>query len=144
MPFTQAIADELCERLEAGEAIKKICADAHMPDWRTLRRWKRKYPEFAAQYALAREASAEAYEEAALEEAFKATDRENSAAQTLKVQTLKWAAGVRHPRVYGPRVSTELTGTVTLSTLVEQAHRLAAPAAPTIDGDADPETGEQP
>ncbi len=48
VPFTQAIVDELCERLEAGEAIKKICADAHMPDWRTLRRWKRKYPEFAA------------------------------------------------------------------------------------------------
>ncbi len=79
-----------------------------------------------------------------LEEAEKAIDRDTSAAATVRIQALKWAAGVRHPRVYGPRVNTELTGTVTLSTMVEQAHRLAAPAAPTIDGDADPETGEQP
>lgn len=38
LSYTPEVADELCERLEAGEPIKQIRRDAGLPDWRTVRR----------------------------------------------------------------------------------------------------------
>jgi len=67
--FRQKTADELLQRVAAGELILNICADEHMPAWSTLCGWKRRNPEFAAAYARAREMSAEWLEEQALEAA---------------------------------------------------------------------------
>jgi hypothetical protein len=68
--FTQAIADEICERLSKGEPLAAICRDEHMPsDW-TVRQWadaERPFKDhdgleisFAIAYARARDAGFDA------------------------------------------------------------------------------------
>lgn len=56
--FTQALADEIAERLANGETMKSICADEHMPSPSTVFRWELAMPEFGALVTRAREAGA--------------------------------------------------------------------------------------
>ena len=37
--YTREIADEICERLAAGESLFSICRDAHMPAENRVREW---------------------------------------------------------------------------------------------------------
>jgi Bacteriophage Sf6, terminase small subunit-like len=110
MPFDPVRAAEFLERLERGEAIESICADKHMMSWPTVCRWKREFSGFAADYARTREASAESFEHLALAAARNATP-EDFQANRLLVDTLKWAAAKRHPKVYGDKVEVGVTFT---------------------------------
>jgi len=54
--FTQAIADEICERLANGESLLRICDDDHMPAESTVRLWVVDDREgFSAQYTRSRD-----------------------------------------------------------------------------------------
>lgn len=53
--YTQAIADEICERLAEGEPLRQICRDERMPAWRTVYDWKAANEDFSARIAHARE-----------------------------------------------------------------------------------------
>jgi hypothetical protein len=53
--FTQALADEICSRLEIGEPLAQICRSDHMPDRATVWRWQQVNEEFAQRIACARE-----------------------------------------------------------------------------------------
>lgn len=55
--YTRAIADEICQRLAAGEGLRALCREEAMPPRRTVQDWvKRDVDGFAARYARAREA----------------------------------------------------------------------------------------
>src|SRR5690606_8241724 len=60
--FNEAVANEICERIADGESLRKICEDEGFPERRTIFRWlaNPEHVEFRRQYALAREASADA------------------------------------------------------------------------------------
>ena len=53
--FTQAIADEVVERISAGETLRSVCRDEHMPSWRTMYDWMADNQEFSSRIARARE-----------------------------------------------------------------------------------------
>jgi hypothetical protein len=53
--FTVAVADEIIERLSNGVPLAVMCREDHMPHRSTVSGWCTDHPEFAAQYALARE-----------------------------------------------------------------------------------------
>jgi hypothetical protein len=53
--FTQAIADEICERLSKGEPLAAICRDDAKPHPTTFRRWCEADETLAIAYACARE-----------------------------------------------------------------------------------------
>ena len=53
--YSSAIALEICARLAKGEPLAQICRDGHMPASRTVSDWKAAHPEFAADFAHARE-----------------------------------------------------------------------------------------
>lgn len=53
--FTQAIADEICERLSKGEPLAEICRSDNMPAVRTVSDWKQANPDFSANFARVRE-----------------------------------------------------------------------------------------
>lgn len=59
IPFTQDIADFICERLVNGESLRTICCDADMPSAATVCDWLSKHADFSEQYARAREAQAD-------------------------------------------------------------------------------------
>lgn len=52
--YDEAIADEVCERLAAGETLTQIIQDDWMPSRRTISNWLMREPEFLAQYTRAR------------------------------------------------------------------------------------------
>lgn len=48
----------ICQRVMDGETVRQITADPRMPSYPTLYRWLQVHPDFAADYAAAREAVA--------------------------------------------------------------------------------------
>ena len=53
--YSEALADEICERLACGESLRRICGDSHMPDKATVIRWLAKNAAFHEAYSSARE-----------------------------------------------------------------------------------------
>jgi hypothetical protein len=53
--FTQALADEICERIAEGETLRQICRDPRMPHWTTVYDWKANDKAFSLRFAHARE-----------------------------------------------------------------------------------------
>ena len=113
--FTPAAAEEICERIAAGESVRAITADDHMPAERTVYRWLAARAEFCQQYARAREAQADCFAEELLELSETAdtyTDKEGNARvdqgdvqlRKLRSDNLKWIAAKLAPRKYGDRL----------------------------------------
>jgi len=65
--YTPELAAEICERLSAGEPLRQICRDAHMPHWTQMYEWKARDPELSLRVAQAREAGYDAMAEELLE-----------------------------------------------------------------------------
>jgi hypothetical protein len=111
--YTQELADEVCERVARGETLRAIEELPHMPAKTTIWRWRHENEAFRTQYAHAREASAYAFENRALDYC----DRLEQASSITEVQglkeaaqILKWAAGVRAPKSHGDLTKLEHTG----------------------------------
>lgn len=64
--FSEAIAEEIAERISNGEPLRQICRDEHMPAWRTVYAWMEARPDFSARIAHARELGEEAIAQEAL------------------------------------------------------------------------------
>lgn len=135
---------EICELIEDGLTIDQIEAVDGMPAWETIRRWLRSFPEFQAQYARAREGSAVSIENEALRVARSATDISTAAAARIVVDTLKWMAAKRNPKVYGDKTDVNINGTVTVDVerrrelrqrLIGELSDLAKPAPLVIEHD---------
>ncbi len=114
--YTDEIAAAICERLSAGESLRSILRDEAMPAWGSVWRWLRDKPEFAAQYARAREDQARCIFEEVLEiadtpmpgtiETTKEWGVEVKTAdmiehRRLQVDARKWALARMMPKVYG-------------------------------------------
>lgn len=48
------LCDEIVMRLSAGEPLRAICRDEHMPNWVTVYRWEEEHPELKQRIAHAR------------------------------------------------------------------------------------------
>jgi hypothetical protein len=53
IPYSDASAQEICERIAVGELLIDICLDEHMPTMRRCNQWLREHPEFSALYQSA-------------------------------------------------------------------------------------------
>jgi hypothetical protein len=53
LQYTDAIAQEICERIAIGELLINVCRDEHTPTLRRCNQWLREYPEFATLYQSA-------------------------------------------------------------------------------------------
>lgn len=106
--YSEAVADEICERLSNGESLLSICKDGHMPDQGSVYRWIAKYEEFATKYVRAREAQAEFL----VDELVAIADNleEDVQRSKLRLETRRWIAEKLRPKKYGPKV--ELAGEI--------------------------------
>lgn len=120
--FTQETADIICEKLADGESLRSICAADEMPSRTTVFKWLGQYPEFADQYARARDAQADAIFDDIIGIADDGTNdwmekkgadgqtigwQENGEAlrrSVLRVDARKWMAGKLRPKKYGEKV----------------------------------------
>jgi len=55
--WSAAVARRICARVESGESLRAICADADMPHRTTVLLWRKALPEFAARLERARRAA---------------------------------------------------------------------------------------
>lgn len=128
--FTQETADTICDRLCAGESLRKICCDEAMPDQATVYRWLRTNDAFREQYTRAREIQADTLFDETLdisddgsndwmEDKEKADGfRYNGDAvqrSRLRIDTRKWMAGKLAPKKYGEKVDLNVTGGLTVT-----------------------------
>lgn len=59
--FSEAIANEILERISNGEPLTKICTDSHMPSCSTVFYWEHSIAGFSEKVTRARECSADHY-----------------------------------------------------------------------------------
>jgi hypothetical protein len=102
--YTQAIADEICERLAHGETLRKMVLDEHMPPAGTIYRWLDSNESFRDQYAQARVRQADYYAEMIIDESFGAHD---ASIGRLRMDALKWASSKIAPKKYGDKIELE-------------------------------------
>jgi hypothetical protein len=102
--YTQAIADEICERLAHGETLRKMVLDEHMPPAGTIYRWLDSNENFRDQYAQARVRQADYYAEMIIDESFGAHD---ASIGRLRMDALKWASSKIAPKKYGDKIELE-------------------------------------
>ncbi|MGH8032707.1 MAG: hypothetical protein ACREO8_10175 [Luteimonas sp.] len=101
--YGEGLADSILQKLINGESMRRICEAEHMPDRGTVIRWMDGNPDFAAKYARAREAQADAMDDLILETA-EGTTPENAVASRVKIDAYKWRAAKLKPQVYGDKV----------------------------------------
>ena len=120
--YTLAIAEEICTRLVNGEYLIHICADSHIPSMSTVGAWAIDHPDFSAMYARAREIRAELDidEIKALSDNTGLTKEEIDKAR-LQIDTRKWAAAKRRPRVYGDKLDLNHSGGITVQITEREA-----------------------
>ena len=107
--YSDEIASQVWVLLAAGHSLRKICTDPRNPCRTTIYQWIQDNADFAHQYARAREMGADAWFDKLTELAESVTP-ETAAADRVKADILKWAASKLRPRVYGDRVTNEVTG----------------------------------
>ena len=107
--YTAELAEEFCKLMAEGRSLRSVCADADMPCTETVRKWKLTLPEFAAQYARARESRAEFLADEIIDIADAAEDAQKA---RLQVDARKWFASKLAPKTYGDKVELEHSGEV--------------------------------
>ena len=106
--YTPEVAQEICERIAAGESLRRICDADHMPAPATVCLWVTDDREgFAEQYARARRAQGTLL----ADEIFAIADGSGDVARDrLGVDTRKWYLSKVLPKLYGDKVEVEHTG----------------------------------
>lgn len=115
--LTKPLQDEVCQRVASGETIRDIAADAHMPVQSTIYLTLAKDAAFSEQYALAREAQLQRWEDQIVEIADDATgdmtvdaegnervNHEHIQRAKVRIDTRKWLMSKRAPKKYGDKV----------------------------------------
>lgn len=105
--YSVVIADAICERLAEGESLRAICSDNSMPCKAAVFRWLSERPEFADQYARAREEQAEALADELVAIADGPVGEDSAvltARDRLRVDARKWVASKLKPKKYGDRI----------------------------------------
>ena len=140
--FTQEIFDIICERIEDGASLRKVCEnDDTLPARRTVLRWLAKdgAEDLRHQYARAGDERADFYFEQTMEIADDAgTDRDAIAKARLRVDTLKWICARMNPRKYSDKLNIEAT--VIKASHEDALDELAGPmvdVVPTVIEDSD-------
>lgn len=124
----EALMFEICDRIADGETVRQIAASDHMPVASTIYLELARNSSFSEQYARARAAQLERWEDEIVEIAddgtndWMASNREDDAGyrangehiqrSRLRVDARKWLMAKRLPKKYGDRVEHEVNQTV--------------------------------
>lgn len=145
--YTEAIADEICERIASGESLMSICSDPRMPNDASVRGWVMNDRAnknglgkgFAARYAKARELGYDHMAESLIaigDADYKMPDGtvDNGAIQQARLRSdnRRWLLSKVMPRKYGDRITTEVVGDADQPVL-QRIELVAVPAAKVID-----------
>lgn len=101
--YSPELADLVCERMiEAGSLPAACRADPRLPDRNTVYRWCNRHPDFAAQFAQARERLMERWADDIIEVAEDGNSDPND--RRVRIDTKKWLMTKLAPRRYGDKL----------------------------------------
>jgi hypothetical protein len=121
--YNQHIASVICIRIAEGESLREIVKDAGMPDRSTVYDWLLRHPDFADQYARAREEQADTLADEIIAiadeqpEIIAVTDKKTGALiehkldgaflqwQKNRIDARKWTAMKLKPKKYGDKIA---------------------------------------
>lgn len=107
--FSAEIADKICEAIIEGSALYKICEQEGYPGERTVYQWLDRHPDFAQQYARARELQQDREADKIVVIADEATDPNKA---RLQIDARKWRASKLAPKKYGERIDLNHSGSI--------------------------------
>ncbi len=124
LTYTRDVANLICAKMSAGASLRSICAADGMPPASTVRGWVvQDIDGFAERYARARDEQMANMAEELLEIADDGSrdykkdadgrdvpDYDHIQRSKLRVDTRKWLLSKLMPKVYGDKVTTEVTG----------------------------------
>jgi hypothetical protein len=129
-----SLIDVICERISSGETLRAICREKGMPAWRTVYDWLDADEEFATRFARAREIGfdAIAYEticiadtplegvEYEIGDDGKTKEKRSDMLghRKLQIETRLKLLAKWSPQKYGERQHVEVSGKLTLESLV--------------------------
>lgn len=127
--YTQEIGDRICAELATGASLRSICRDDNLPAESTVRLWTQDTKsQFAAQYVRAREIGYLSMADETVEisddgsndwmvrhgkdgeELGWSLNGEHVQRSRLRVDTRKWMLSKCLPKIFGDKVTTEVTG----------------------------------
>ena len=125
--YTPEIAAQVCDMIADGMSLREIDRNPDMPAKVTIFKWIGQFPEFANQYAHAKQSQAEHMAEDLLEivddgtnDWMERTDADGKTAYVLngehvqrsklRADTRKWLISKLLPKKYGEKLSTEVSG----------------------------------
>jgi transposase-like protein len=133
--YTPEKAKTICEMIATGKSLVSVCTEMGV-GYTTVMQWLKAHPDFAKEYAQAREDQADYHAEEIIDIADDASITPD--ARRIRIDARKWKAGKMKPKVYGDKLQQELSGpggapietksTVTLT--AEEAYRKM------LDGDS--------
>lgn len=131
--YTKEKAKDICQMIESGMTLLSIAELDDMPTVSTIYDWIDNDPEFADNYARARQRQADTFASMVMTEAFNASDAQIG---RLRIDALKWTASKLAPKKYGDKVEIEQTGQQNFKISFNVPERENAPLyAPTaLDG----------
>lgn len=122
--FDRAIADQIIERVSAGETLRQVCRSEGMPPESTVRNWAvYDYDGFGAQYARARDLQMEAWADETIDIAddarndwierenartgatFIALNEEAVSRARIRIDQRKWLMSKWKPSQYGDKLT---------------------------------------
>jgi hypothetical protein len=107
--FSEKVAQEICERMIAGEDMVAICDDPNMPSRSAVYAWMQAHDGFRAQCAHAREGLADVFD-SKIGELIENCTPASSPADRVKLAGLQWRAAKAAPKKYGDRQAMEHSG----------------------------------
>jgi len=137
--YSEKVADQICERLAAGESLNAICKDEGFPAESTVRDWALDDVQgFAAKYTRAREAQADFYAQQIVDIADEQGEvlREDGSKfdpdvnrDRLRIDARKWFASKVAPKKYGDKTDVTISGNMSLSQMSDEELTQRARAA---------------
>lgn len=110
MEYSQEWADGFCELIAQGKSVRAICEMPGQAVMSSVFKWLGAHPEFAEQYARAKEQAAEGEASRILEIADDPDLDHNN--KKVMIDARKWIASKLLPKKYGDKVETEHSGTI--------------------------------
>lgn len=126
----------LTEIATSSKSLRTICKDETLPSVTTVLKWLREIPEFAAQYARAKEEQADFMCEEMIDIAddgsndtirgvkpngqeYEMEDKEWTSRSKLRVETRKWLAAKLKPKKYGDKIDVTSGGEPIQKTVIK-------------------------
>ena len=121
--YSPELGNIICDAVANGISLRELERNGTLPVTHAMvAQWAHIYPDFATQYARAREHSADSYDDRIGDIADMVLDgRIEPNAARVAIDALKWSAGKRKPKVYGDVQRIEMDGNISITNALQLA-----------------------